>query len=81
MRTTLTLDEDVTAQLKGEMRRSGKSFKQVVNALLRLGFEARRSAKPPAPFKVRPFPAGPPRGMNFDNVEDLIDYLDGPLHK
>ena len=81
MRTTLTLDADVTSQLRRETRRSGKPFKQVVNDVLRLGFESRRRTKPPGRFKVRPFPAGPPPGLNFDNVEELIEYLEGPLHK
>lgn len=38
MRFTVTLDDDVAAGIKGEMERSGESFKQVVNRLVRLGF-------------------------------------------
>ena len=37
MRTTLTLDEDVARQLKERARRSGESFKEVVNSVLRQG--------------------------------------------
>jgi len=80
VRTTLTLEDDVSAQLRQEMRRSGKSLKQVVNDFLRLGFQSRKPAHAVKPFKVQPFPAGPPPGMTFDNVEELIDYLEGPLH-
>jgi hypothetical protein len=53
-------------------------LKQVVNECLRLGFERRRSAEPARKFKVRPFQAGPPPGMTFDNVEELIGYQEGP---
>jgi hypothetical protein len=81
VRTTLTIEEDVGVQLRQEMRRSGRPLKQVVNEFLRLGLERRASAAAPKPFKVRPFPAGPPAGMTFDHVEELIDYLEGPAHR
>jgi hypothetical protein len=39
MRFTVTLDEDVAAGIRREMERSGASFKQVVNSLMRRGFD------------------------------------------
>jgi uncharacterized protein (DUF4415 family) len=35
MRTTLTLDDDVAAQLRSEVLRTGQILKQVVNEILR----------------------------------------------
>ena len=81
VRTTLTLDGDVSAKLKQEMRRSGKPFKDVVNEFLRLGLSARREMRPAKKFVVRPKPMGPPRGLSYDNVEELLDWLDGPLRR
>jgi len=78
VRTTLTLEDDVSARLRLEIRRSGKPLKQVVNEFLRLGFERRQPARPAKKFRVRPFQAGPPAGMTFDNVEELVEYLEGP---
>lgn len=77
MRTTLTIDDDVAALLKKEVRKSGQSFKQVVNQALRQGLTA---AKQPArkPFKVKPWNLQPPPGLSFDNVQELLDALDGP---
>jgi hypothetical protein len=77
MRTTLSLDDDVAQLLNKEVRRSGDSFKAVVNRLLRSGL---MSSKQPLkkPFKVQPWNFGPPSGLNFDNVEDLLDALEGP---
>lgn len=79
MRTTLTLDDDVAKLLDKEVRRSGNSFKQVVNHFLRLGL----TTKPPArkPFKVKPWNLQPPPGLNFDKVEELIEFLEGPYHR
>ena len=78
MRTTLTIDDDVAALLTKEVRKSGHSLKQVVNDTLRLGFT---TAKQPArkPFTVKPINLGLPR--DFDKVEDLLDYLEGPGHR
>jgi hypothetical protein len=77
VRTTLTIDDDVAALLKKETRKSGEPFKQVVNRFLRLGL----TAKPPArkPFKVTPINLGLPR--DFDKVEELLEYLEGPEYR
>lgn len=78
MRTTLTLDDDVAALLKKEVRKSGEPFKQVVNRYLRSGLTA---AKQPLhrPFKVKPINLGLPR--DFDKIEELLEYLEGPEHR
>jgi hypothetical protein len=78
VRTTLTLDDDVTALLNKEVRKSGEPFKQIVNRLLRLGLMASKQPAP-KPFKVTPINLGLPR--DFDKVEDLIEYLEGPDHR
>jgi plasmid stability protein len=81
MRTTLTLDDDVAAKLRAEARKSGRSFKETVNQMLRLGLHARE--KPPIvkPFKVDARPMGQRPGFNFDDIEGLLDQLDGPLRR
>jgi hypothetical protein len=80
MRTTLSIDDDVAKLLRGELRRSGASLKAAVNHFLRLGLMA--SSKPAAkPFSVHPRPLGLPPGLSYDNVEDVIEALEGPLHR
>jgi len=76
VRTTLTLDDDVAKLLEKETKRSGNSFKKVVNHFLRLGL----TTKPPArkPFKVKPWNLGLPP---FEKVEELLEYLEGPYHR
>jgi hypothetical protein len=79
MRAILTFD-DVAKLLSRELRRSGASLRAVVNHLLRLGLMA--SARPPSkPFVVRPRSLGLPPGLAYDNVEDLIEALESPLHR
>lgn len=77
MRTTLSLDEDVAAKLKAEMRRSGRSFKETVNGYLRLGLSARRASKPSRQFEVRPGSLQLRPGLSVDCIGQLIDELDG----
>ncbi len=84
MRTTVTLDEDVAARLRAEMRRSGESFKEAVNRLLRLGLSAqgRRRAAPRQRFVVRPLRLGGLEpGLSLDNIGELLERVEGPGHR
>ncbi|MGE5198503.1 MAG: hypothetical protein ACM3H9_02600 [Rhodospirillaceae bacterium] len=81
MRTTLTLDDDVAGKLAAEARRSGRPFKEVVNAYLRLALNAKRKPVPAAPFVVRARPLDQVPGVSFDNVESLLDQLEGPARR
>jgi Ribbon-helix-helix protein, copG family len=79
VRTTLSLDDDVAHLLEKETRRTGASFKEVVNRALRLGLIA--AARPARkPFTVKPRRIGLPHGLTYDNVEDLIERLEGANH-
>lgn len=80
MRTTLSIDDDLAVLLEQEVRRSGKSFKAVVNRLLSLGLA--RSAMPqsaPA-FRVEPRAMGLRPGQSYDNISALLEELEGPKH-
>lgn len=83
MRTTLTLDEDVAERLKTEARRSGRPFKVVVNECLRIGLSSRpkgRSQVPPFVVLARDLGALRP-GLSLDNIGDLLEAGEGPLHR
>lgn len=81
MRTTLTLDEDVAAKIKGEVRRSGKSFKVVVNETLRHGLSIPAAAKKFPPFKVKTRPLGLRPGLSYDCIGELLEIAEGSLHR
>jgi hypothetical protein len=78
MRTTLTLEDDVADRLREESRRSGRSFKETVNEYLRLGLEARRAPRSARRFKIKARPLGVRRGMDYDNVAELLEQIEGP---
>jgi hypothetical protein len=76
VRTTLTLDNDVAAKLRAEVRRSGRPFKQIVNQTLRLGLSFRNQYKSLPPFKVKSYDLGLRPGFSYDNIGDLLERLD-----
>jgi hypothetical protein len=80
VRTTLTLDDDVAAKLKTATRKSGRSFRDVVNDALRRGLVKDREAVR-APFTVQPRDLGLKPGLEFDNIGKLLDYLDDPTRQ
>ena len=82
MRTTLTLDDDVAAKLKAEARRGGRSFRDVVNETLRRGLVSRQQSTPVARFHVEARDLGELRaGVNLDNVAELVEQIEGLLHR
>jgi hypothetical protein len=82
MRTTLTLDDDVAAKLKAESRRAGRPFREIVNETLRRGLASRRVAAQRQAFKITARDLGDLRlGLSLDNVAELIEHVEGPLHR
>ena len=82
MRTTLTLDDDVAAKLKAESRRAGRSFREVVNETLRRGLAHKRAGGTRQAFKVTVRDLGNLRpGLSLDNIAELIEHVEGPLHR
>jgi len=76
----LTLDPDIVAKLKAEGRKTGLSFKKLVNTLLRLGLNSRQSRRAPKPFIVKARPLGVRPGLPYDNIGELLEHTEGPSH-
>lgn len=57
MRTTLTIEDSVAADLKELAHQSRRSFKEVVNEVLRLGLAARQAPRR-KPYRLRPSSMG-----------------------
>ncbi len=82
MRTTLTIDDDVAFGLKkiqeGDQERS---FKEIVNEVLRRGLNPSKLGTPKKRFKVKTYPLGLREGLSLDNIEELLDEVEGPNRK
>ena len=73
----MSLDEDVVERLKEESRERGDSFKDTLNNLLRFALSVEKTQGARKPFKVRPFDSEPVPGLNFDKINELLDYAEG----
>jgi len=80
MRTTLTLDDDVAFGLRQlQANEPGRSFKQIVNEAIRRGLRQDTNGHHKRKkFKVRSFSLGLRKDLNFDNIEELLDVIEGP---
>ncbi len=77
VRTTLTLDEDVARELRAEMRRTGSSLKQVLNAALRRGLRmGEKPGRRATRFKVEPFSSPFQPGVDPSRLNQLSDELE-----
>jgi len=78
-RTTLTIEDDVMSRLNQEARRTGKPLKTVVNEALRRGLE--RAAGPQEPYRVAARRMGLRPGLELDDVNGLLERIEGPEHR
>lgn len=77
MRTTLTIDDDVAAQLERLRRERDVSLKDVVNDALRRGLQQlQKPQKPRKPFRTTGYDMGPFL-VDIDNVAEALAYAEG----
>jgi hypothetical protein len=77
MRTTLTIDDDVAAELERLRRARDVKFKQLINEALRRGLRDMTAPKPRKPFRTKSFDCGRLLVDNVDNVWEVLDRIEG----
>ena len=75
MRTTVTLDPDVERLVKDAVRKTGKSFKEVLNRAVRTGLIGQTTAAAGKPFRVRAGHLGLRPGIDPGGLNRLADDL------
>ena len=79
MRTTLTLDPDVAAEIERRRRARGSSLKQEVNDLLRTGLRhVEEDRRPRRPFRTRSASMGEALVDNLDDITAVLEHAEGP---
>ena len=81
MRTTVTLDDDLYLAIQTQARQLRKPFKVVLNEMVRLGVQVRHSKAKKIGVHVKTYPMGLPEGLSYDNIGELLEQLEGPLHQ
>ena len=82
MRTTLTLDDEASlGLLRLRKKHPDKSFKELVNEVIKKGLAANGEQVKVA-FKIRAKNnAKPKSGVNFDCISSMISSVEGDFHK
>jgi hypothetical protein len=80
VRTTVTLDEDVLERVKRESRSRGDSFRDTLNDLLRKALSPGTPAQRRT-LEIKPVRMGYKAGLNYDDVESLIEFGEGEQHR
>lgn len=83
MRTTLTIDEDNAAVLERLRQERGVSLKDLVNQALRLGLRdlTAGASKRKKPFRTPTADLGRCLLPNVDNIGEVLDIIEGPMHR
>ena len=84
MRTTLTIDEPIAADLKRKMQSgNGMTFKKVVNETLKNGlrYEKDLEKKSRKLFKIKARNLMAKPGFNFDKIGELLAIIESPDFK
>jgi hypothetical protein len=76
MRTTLSLDDDVAAQLEAWRSKQNLSFKQAVNEAMRRGLNELSRPKARKPFRTKPVDMGACRLASLDNIWEVLDEVE-----
>ena len=78
MRTTLTIDADIAAELKRLQRQGDGTWKDLVNDALRRGLrDIDGKKKTRKPFQTKTFDCGRLLVDSLDNVWEVLDRVDG----
>jgi hypothetical protein len=81
VRTTVSLDEDVLERVKDESRSRGLSFKATLNDLLRTALLHTAQEPQIRSFVGKAINMGYFPHLNYDDVESLIEYGEGDMHR
>ena len=81
IRTTVTLDDDVVARVKRESQARGVSFRETLNELLRAALLGIDNKPRRRTLRIQPVSMGYKPGLNYDNIESLLEYGEGEHHR
>ena len=76
VRTTLTLDDDLAEKLKDLAARQKRSFKEIVNEMLRRGIGAQERSDAPKRFRVATFRSAFRPGVDPMKLNQLSDEIE-----
>lgn len=82
MRTTITIEEDVAAELSKLQQARAESFKRTLNTVLRAGLASlgKRRPRSASAYRTVPVSLGTPRLKNLDDISEVLAFAEGEDH-
>jgi hypothetical protein len=82
VRTTVTLEDDVAADLGRLQKARGEPFKRTLNAVLRAGLASMKAhrARKTTSYRTEPVSLGKPRLTNVDDISEVLAFAEGEAH-
>jgi hypothetical protein len=81
VRVTLSLDDELAAELQKVASQTGRSLEEVLTTSVRASIATPRPPAASKPFEVRAKALHARPGFNFDNIEELLEQAEGPTHR
>ena len=81
IRTTVTLDNDVSRRARDFSAARGVPFRQALNDLVRAGLQAETASPPKRSFRIEPKHMGFRPGLNYDHTGGLLELGEGESHR
>jgi Ribbon-helix-helix protein, copG family len=86
VRVTISLDDDVAAELQKTADRSGRTLEEALNDSLRSSVRSSlvskpATSKPSKPLKLLAKALHARPGFNLDNIDELLEQAEGPAHR
>ena len=78
MRTTLMLDDDIADSVRALAARLRCPMRDVINNALRAGLDQVGKQGMAKPYKTTPRPLGLRAGLSYDNIQELLEQIEGP---
>jgi hypothetical protein len=81
VRTTLTIDDDLAAQIEDLRRREGESLKRIVNGLLREGLRSRQRPRAATRYRSRTRALRMRPGYDPGKLNQLVDEFEAEHYR
>jgi hypothetical protein len=80
-RVTLSVDDDLMAELKRRAQERGCPLQEVIHEVLQTAVCPAKRSFTPKPFVVRSRALYARPGVDLDDIESLLEQAEGPLHR
>ncbi len=80
MRTTIDINDALLSEVRQRSNLSGRSFKEELDRLLRIGLSAVEGAASKRPYKVKPHALGLKAAFRGESLNQLFDQLEAEDH-